>query len=416
MMDWHSDWNAALSGEQVLHVRWMLNPGARPLRNVQLVVSQGHLAEIRQMPDHLAFHARPLALIPPLVNAHTHLEFSALRTPLLPAAPFTEWIRAVMRYRNSSQITDPPMQQVLQGLDESYECGVRAIAEISTDDDLMPPGESRPTIVNYREWIGLRPQQIDAHLAAAADHVARLRENRMLPGISPHAPYSVHPDLLDGLVRLASREHVPLAMHLAETLDEVELLQHGTGDFRDFLDTLGLWDASIFPGGKSVLNYLQILAAAPQAMVIHGNYLNQQELRFLASQPQLTTVYCPRTHHFFGHRPHPWQSLLRANAPVALGTDSRASNPDLNIWKELQFAARQTNEFPAERLLSMITTNPAEAMGLDCEHFRIRDGRPLSGVLLDCSSDAGEAAELLIRSMNCQPTAAMDAGVVTALQ
>ena len=93
------------------------------------------------------------------------------------------------------------------------------------------------------------------------------------------------------------------------------------------------------PGGRSIREFLEQLARVPRALAIHGNYFSEDDIRFLSGHPNVATVYCPRTHACFGHTKHPIQRLLAAGARVVLGTDGRASNPDLSIWKELQFVA-----------------------------------------------------------------------------
>jgi cytosine/adenosine deaminase-related metal-dependent hydrolase len=117
-------------------------------------------------------------------------------------------------------------------------------------------------------------------------------------------------------------------------------------------------------------------------LAVHGNYFTDEEIAFLSRHQNITTVYCPRTHHFFGHTPHPFRKLLNAGCRVILGTDSRASNPDLSIWRELQHVARLAPELSPEQLLAMMTTHAAEAMLCDTTLFRIRRHQKFSPVFL----------------------------------
>ena len=125
-------------------------------------------------------------------------------------------------------------------------------------------------------------------------------------GISPHAPYTVHPGLLKRLVALAVEKKLPVAMHLAESREELELLATGTGPFRDLLVDRSMWDTEAIPLGSTPLDYLRTLAEAPRALVIHGNNLSDEEIGFLAAhRERMSVVYCPRTHAYFGHDPYP---------------------------------------------------------------------------------------------------------------
>ncbi len=125
-------------------------------------------------------------------------------------------------------------------------------------------------------------------------------------------------------------------MHLAESPEELRLLSHGDGPFRDLLADRSMWDESAIPAGTRPLDYLRMLAAAPKALVVHGNYLSAEELQFLATHAaSMSLVYCPRTHGFFEHSPYPLRQALDLGVRVAIGTDSRASNPDLSLLAEL---------------------------------------------------------------------------------
>jgi cytosine/adenosine deaminase-related metal-dependent hydrolase len=111
-------------------------------------------------------------------------------------------------------------------------------------------------------------------------------------------------------------------------------------------------------------------------------------------------VYCPRTHAYFGHTPHPWQQLQAAGAVVLLGTDSRASNPDLSVWKELQFVASQKNAVPVWELLPMITTSAAAALGFNREDFTVKVGNRFRSVSVPCECDSESSLNsALIRSV-----------------
>lgn len=375
-------------------VLWLLNPDEAPQHNVRLTIRDGVLADVRPSPA--GREPEPVAVVPPLVNSHTHLEFSGLRQPLSAGAAFPDWIRSVIAQR-AAPPADP--QTALQrGLAESRRSGVRLIGEITTSD-LAPPDDGTTRIVSFREVIGLNPQQIDASCERARSHVKQLRSGpagRRLPGISPHAPYSVHPDLLAALVDVAREESVPLAMHVAESPEERQLLSSGTGAFREFLQELQLWAPRTFPGGRSVMDVLRQIARAPRGLVVHGNDLTPDELAFVATQDHLSVVYCPRTHAHFRFAVHPWRKLLAAGGRVVLGTDSRASNPDLDVWRELRHAARQAPDLPPPHLLRMITTDAALALGQPPERHRLIPGNPFHATWLDCRNVRDSAASAVL--------------------
>ncbi len=138
----------------------------------------------------------------------------------------------------------------------------------------------------------------------------------------------------------------------------------------------GAWDPTARPHGARPLDELRVLSLAHRALVVHGNYLDDEEIDFLGRQRrQMAVVYCPRTHAWFGHSPYPLEKLLAAGAIVALGTDSRASAPDLSLLAEIRQVAR---EFPAmgrAAILDLGTRGSARALGLDSRIGTLESGK-----------------------------------------
>ena len=180
-------------------------------------------------------------------------------------------------------------------------------------------------------------------------------------------------------------EHcVPLAMHLAESREELEFLRHGSGPFRELLEARGAWDATAWPRGSRPIDILHFLAPGHRSLVVHGNYLDAEEIAFVADHREnMAIVYCPRTHAWFGHAPYPLEAMLSAGATVAFGTDSRASSPDLNLLAEMRHIAR---EFPAvsrAMILELGTLHGARALGREDEIGSLEPGKRANLAVID---------------------------------
>lgn len=346
-----------------------------------------------------------VALLPGLVNAHTHLEFSHLRQPLgRPGMPLADWIRLVIaeRQRRPDSIADA----IASGLHESTRHGVTTIGEITTSAPAAYASAQAEDLTLLSEVIGFSLDRASSALAATEERLTAMRRS-LLPtdgattnirlGISPHAPYTVSLSLLSKLVVLAGESDLPMAMHVAESADERELLSAGTGPFRQLLEERSMWDPSAIPHGTRALDYLRILADAPRALVIHGNYLDAEEQAYLADRAdRMSLVYCPRTHAYFGHEPYPLADMLNAGVRVALGTDSRASNPDLSILGELRDIARRHPRVAPSTVLRLGTLSGAEALGRQDHAGSLTPGKPANLVAVPLPPDAGGKPEELL--------------------
>lgn len=364
-----------LPNPQSYKARWIFPVDGEPLENATIEIQDGIITALHTSDDPHATDLENTAIIPGLINTHTHLEFSDLEKPFPATEPFTNWIRQLVAYRNNR----PESTAIESGLRESLNTGTTTLGEIATRD--WPTGSfpsNNSHTVLFREILGRLPEQIDELTQTARTHLEAAdsqTEPNIIRGLSPHAPYSVHPDLYQNLINLAAQHHAPLAIHLAETQDELQLLNDGTGDLVEMLKDFNVWRNDVIPKNSKPLDYLTPLEKLDHALIIHGNYLAEEELNFLANHANLTLVYCPRTHAFFNHAPHPWRELLQRNGHVALGTDGKGSNPDLNLFNELRFLHNQFPDAPPQTLLQLGTINGAHAFGLDSETGTLTVGK-----------------------------------------
>ena len=379
-----------------LTARWVFPVSSPPLENGVIEIESGRITAIHNRACPHAIPCGNVALLPGLVNAHTHLEFSDLSRPVEPALPFTQWIKSLVSVRRDHPATASVIQQ---GLSECRAAGTTQVGEIATQD--WPPQAYHQIGIGttaFRELIGLLPEQAAAQLEIARQwlEVSDQHDTTVTRGLSPHAPYSVHPDLYRDLVHLAAETQAPLAIHLAETPAELELLDRGTGEFVALLQRFNAWDPHSISRGTRPLDYLRPLAAVRRGLVIHGNYLESAEFDWLAANPQVSVVYCPRTHAYFQHPPHPWRTLLGRGINVALGTDSRGSNPDLSLWREMQFLAKTFPDVAPAQILALGTRCGAVALGCESELGTLELGKRAPGACVPLpEAEAGDPYQLL---------------------
>lgn len=353
-------------------IGWLFTMCGAPIQDATVSVEDDHIVSIEETGIwHDAVDLSQWAVMPALINAHTHLEFSNLKDPLgTQGMTFPQWIMEVIRYRQGfgENLAVEKTQAVRSGLKQSADCGVGVVGEIATLP-LLEVAYDRPEvqIVSFLEMLGLDPDREEERLTQAHEHaVYPWSHENVVPGLSPHAPYSAGLGIINQCVRLSQEHQLPLAMHLAESLEELELLEKGAGPFRVMLENMGLFQEADFPGGKKPADYIQLLSPAYRAMVVHGNYLSEPEIALLKRHRETMSVcYCPRTHAYFHHDRHPIEALLAEGIRVVLGTDSRASSPDLDIWAEVKHVSEAFPDIPAEQLLPMVTSDAAFALGLE---------------------------------------------------
>ncbi len=390
-----------------------------PIQNGTVSVSAGQIVSVeKHRPGHSNRSVQDLgdvAIIPALVNAHSHLEFSHLSHPLgNPGIEFTAWIRKVIQTRNTANSTlSEKSMAIRQGLSESWSAGVGCMGEIATapidrGDYCLPyqPKDPSPIhLIVFHEQLGRSESLFEQKIAEVRNFVSANSNSRVTAGISPHAPYSVHSKLLAGLVKLAIEQRVPVAMHIAETLAERELLERRTGPFVELLTDLGVWNETTFLPPQNTLHVLQILAQAPRSLIVHGNYLNSAELEFIArQQSHMSIVYCPRTHQFFGHERYPLEQILAAKICLAIGTDSRASNPDLNLFTELQTVSQAYPGLSPLQVLEFGTLNGAKALGVEPNFGSISPGKSAALSLIRSDSFVlNDWDSLLSSDATCEP-------------
>lgn len=303
-----------------------------------------------------------VALVPGFVNAHTHLDLCDAAGKLPLTHDFTAWLRQVIHHRRQ-QTQEQLEPAIREGVEQSLQFGVVALGDISAQGASWEHLSRSPLdAVIYREAIGLKNESADASFERVREWCeTRPASARCRPGISPHAPYTVGRRLLERLVALQTANQkagvlLPFAIHLGETRDELSLLAKREGAFIAFLKDLGVYDAAaLLPGAEPWLSCSSI-----PSTFVHGNYLDPQAV---AKGSVRALVYCPRTHAAFGHEPYPLDEFLAAGVTVALGTDSLASNPDLNLLAEARFVHERFPHIPGNAILQMATLNGATALG-----------------------------------------------------
>ncbi|MCD6526118.1 MAG: amidohydrolase family protein [Desulfuromonas sp.] len=319
-------------------------------------------------------------LLPTLVNAHTHLELSdfaqwAVETaqPQAEAATFTDWILRLIRIKIALGVdVERYRRSWLAGLEQSLASGCGLLGDVlATPDFYATVAEQLPGRC-FIEVLGQDPQRVYSQWQRLDHCIENWPDAHW--GAAPHAPYTVSEDLLKQSYRYTTSHHLRSSIHIAESADEMEYLQHNRGPMAELLYPFVGWQHHLSqPRNIRPLAALQRAGGLnPGTLLVHGVYLDDNEIAAVADSG-CSMVLCPRSNAQLNCGVAPAAAYLRAGVPLALGTDSLASNESLSMWDEMAFALDWfSGQLSAQQLLHMATIGGAQALGFsDTGHLAV---------------------------------------------
>jgi cytosine/adenosine deaminase-related metal-dependent hydrolase len=399
---------------RLLSAPWVVPIAVAPLREGALlvdaggeVVAVGPRSELRRRYVHAPEERGAGALLPGLVNAHTHLELAALAGAVPGGDGLVAWATALMRALGGADIGGRVSRaRIAEAAAAAASAGTAAVGDVGNSLIAAPCiGRAGLRGTLFHELIGSREAKTGDALADAARELAEGDHGTWPEGLryvtAPHAPYSVGPDLLRRIFSAVGRRRLPTTIHVAEDPDEIALLRDGGGRWPAVLAAMGVEVASRVPrlGPLAYLASLGAFDTAAPPMLVHMVHAAPEDLQ-IAARAGSTVVLCPRSNLHIGGQLPDVEAMLAAGVPLALGTDSLASAPDVSLWGEMALLSARFPQLPAMRWLEAATRGGAEALRLSSFGVLAAGKRP--GVI-DVSLDDLEAPlESLVR--NPSPT------------
>jgi cytosine/adenosine deaminase-related metal-dependent hydrolase len=350
-----------------------------PIPNGAIRITDGRLrwigpwAEAAPSATDLRVDLGDAALLPGLVNAHCHLDYTQLRGLLAPPRSFPDWIKAILAAKAAWSDEDFA-RSWKDGATQLLRHGTTTVANIETQTAALASLRSSTPLRlhSFLELTGVRLRRPPATLVDEAESLLKsLPDHPGGVGLSPHAPYSTVPELLSEAAARARRHGWRLTTHLAESREEFEMFMYRRGPMHDWLHNQRPdADCGI---GSPIQHAERHGLLGPDFLAVHVNYLWDDDARILASHG-CSVVHCPRSHAYFRHQRFPSGILADAGINLCLGTDSLASTrvgtgspPELSMFSEMAAYAAHDNTISPADILRLATINGARALGLEQE-------------------------------------------------
>ena len=308
-------------------------------------------------------------LLPGLINAHCHLDYTGMAGQISPPKNFTDWIKSMVALKSSWSLEEFAVSW-RRGAEMLLRTGTTTVADIEAVPELIPSAwQSTPLrVISFRELLNVKSRQPAAEIVErAVNDWLGLPEAQGRVGLSPHAPYSTSPELLELAARAAHRRNWRLTTHVAESEQEFEMFMYRQGAMFDWLK--GQRDMSDCGHGSPVQHLERGGCLDENLLAAHVNYLWRHDAGVLGRN-RVSVAHCPRSHDYFRHLRFPREDLEGAGVNLCLGTDSLATTRkerdqqlELNLFAEMQMLAAKSPELAPEKILRMATVNGAQALG-----------------------------------------------------
>ena len=320
-------------------------------------------------------------LMPGLINAHVHLEFSSNKTTLN-YGNFINWLYSVIEHREEL-MDECKSECITKAIDDMISSGITTIGAISSNGiDLEAVKNSDMNVIYFNELIGSSANMADALFS---DFLARLKASQsvkrdgFIPAIAIHSPYSVHPVLIKKAIDIAKKEDLKLTAHFLESPEEREWLDNSSGGFSEFFKNFLNQEKAV----NSADEFLNLLKDTP-TLLTHAIWTNEDELETIKNSNH-TIIHCPISNRLLGNGVLDIKKLVDKNIPWVIATDGLSSNYDLDLFEEMKISLFSHSSAPlkefAKKLLDAATINPARALGLD--KGEIKEGFDADMIVVD---------------------------------
>ena len=389
----------------IIRARTVVTMDGPPIENGAVAIEDNRIVAVGTMPDlHWVTDGAIIdlgdqVLMPGLINAHCHLDYTMMRGAISPPKSFTAWVQRINSLKRSLDSADY-LDAIQRGFAELRKWGTTSVCNIEAFPELMTRLDPSPLRTWwFYEMIDIRHRVTTEDVVAGALAFFQHRANSLDTfGLSPHAPYTASLDLYHLANACASSFTMPLTTHVAESAEEFAMFRNAGGPLYDFMNSIQrpMGDCgSVTPFGQ----LWRSGAVDANWLLVHMNTLTEEDFLLLAEQPLGAgphVVHCPGSHRYFSHPPFPYRRLHDLGVNLCLGTDSLASTDSLSLFHEMRLLRETQPWLSPEQILRTVTVNPARALRRRGQLGRIAPGALADLIALPVSATFGHVHEEII--------------------
>jgi cytosine/adenosine deaminase-related metal-dependent hydrolase len=376
-----------------------------PIENGAVAISGDRIIDVGKFSEISARHQGEeivdlgeQALLPGLINAHCHLDYTCLRGKIPRQKSFADWIRAINAEKGKLSAEDY-LASINEGFAEAKRFGTTTIANLTALPEIVSRIQPPIRMWWFAELIDVRDPSRANEIVDAALEQLKTTEHW---GLAPHAPFTASVNLYRRCEETARSEDVLLTTHLAESREETSMFRDASGPLYEFLKEIGR-DMTDCRQRTPLGQFSEILRDSSTSVgmtenwiVVHLNELADDDFDLLASsRKKFSVIHCPRSHEYFGHSPFQFHKLGELGFNICLGTDSLASNDDLSLFGEMRAFQKKFPSVSPEDILKMVTVNGARALRRENALGKVRSGFVADLVVLPCTGSTAAFEEIV---------------------
>jgi cytosine/adenosine deaminase-related metal-dependent hydrolase len=396
----------------IIRARIVVTMTGEPIENGAVAVSAHRIVDVGRFDQIKTRNAGEIvdlgeqALLPGLINAHCHLDYTCLRGKIRPQESFSDWIRVINAEKAKLSPNDY-IASINEGFAEVKRFGTTTVANLTAFPELVPQIHAPIRASWFAELIDIRaPERMNELVDSALEALNQTSGW----GLAPHALFTASRDLFRRCEKIAERHNILLTTHLAESCEEMRMFRDATGPLYEFLKNIGrpmddcgnktplenFLDLTGRGGSPNRSRAIEVNRPYLHWIVAHLNELAESDFELLErSNSKFHLVHCPRSHSYFGHSRFPLERLRALGSNICLGTDSLASNENLSLFAEMQAFQKTFPSVSPEEILQMATVNPARALRYENAVGQIKRGFGADFVAVPCSTSTAIFEQIL---------------------